>query len=206
MPIPAMTAAAQANNCAYTVFSQSILVESVAQANGGYFDGRAGVCFGLAITWLESRMRGEDDEDYVLNTFTFMESNHYARSHLMWKNQRSDMWEKLASLKPAGGVKTFILSQEAHTEEVGKLVRWIRNSSGERFFLLSTHNHALAAYKSPNGRLEFFDPNAGIVSSGDVDQLITCLDTYLDTQRIRESYGVVNVNRITFEVQKFKKA
>lgn len=61
MPINAMTAAAAANGCTYTPFSQVQLSDRIGDALApiAALEGGEGICFGLAVTWLEQKMKGE---------------------------------------------------------------------------------------------------------------------------------------------------
>jgi hypothetical protein len=208
MPINAMTAAAAASGCTYTPFSQGRLLERIGDALAPIADddGGNGICFGLAVAWLEQKIKGEQ-ANFVAHTNAFQNSPIASRSHLFWRNQNDDMWKTLAGLSAAkddeGSDKTRNFTMD---EDAAAFTSWLAAARRTRYFMVGVPKHAMAAYGSKMGTVAFFDPNAGIVSSMSSSRLAACLSAYFAVDKIKNAYKRSPQNRVILDVKKFKAA
>jgi hypothetical protein len=206
MPINAMTGAAAASRCTYTPFSQVQLLDLIGAAMSPIAAdaGGSGICFGLAVAWLEQKIKGEQ-ANFVAHTNAFQTSPIASRSHLFWRNQNDDMWKKLAGLSAAkdeeGSEKTRLFDM---SEGAAEFTNWLAAARGTRYFMVGVPGHAMAAYGSRTGTVAFFDPNAGIVSSMSSSRLAACLSAYFAVEKIKNAYKRSPQNRVVLDAKKFK--
>ena len=201
-----MKAAADASGCSHQPYSQMVSLQGAGV--GADMAGGRGICFGLAVTWLEAQMAGTGG-DFANSAGDWQGSNVFARSHLMWTNQLSSMWTKLAGLKAAtekDGSSKFKFFDAGDESEIKRLADWLGGASGSRYFMLSiTHKHAMAACGSQTGKLKFFDPNSGTMSSRFASKLAKGMLAYFSDPTIKNAYKN-NTNRVVLDVDKFKAA
>ena len=201
-----MKAAAVASGCSHQPYSQ---MDSLQRAGvDADMQGGKGICFGLAVTWLESQMAGTGG-DFARKAGDWQGSAVFARSHLMWINQNSEMWSKLAGLKAAtdkDGDSKFAYFDAGDEADMKKLADWIGNANGSRYFMLSiTHKHAMAACGSRTGELKFFDPNSGTMSTRFAGKLAKGMLAYFSDPKIKNAYKN-RTNRVELDVTKYKAA
>jgi hypothetical protein len=208
MPRAAMSAAATANSCSYSSYSQVQEIAKMNNIQAGLIPaaaGGGGICYGLAVAWLERKLKGGSDK--FLSDARDWKSDVFPRSHLFWANQQNDMWKTLTGLSAAqnenGGDKK---KNFECPDETSDFVEWIGGSLKTRYFLVHTPGHCMAACGSKTGKLEFFDPNAGIVSSMIASRLVGCLNQYFGAAPMRTAYQTSPFNRVILKVEKFKAA
>lgn len=205
-----MTEAAEQNNCSYKAFSQMVPVTAAGLAPD---DGGGGICYGLAVVWLEEKLKANMKSGTLGNktsaTFLANANNHgsqvFARSHLFFKNQLSGDWQEQTGLSPAkdeGGTAKRKVFNAAY--DLGEFCDWLCAALGDRYFLIHVRGHTMAAVGSSLGRIQFFDPNGGIVSTRFKSRMVGCLTTYFANDRIKESYRTVGTNRLDLAVEKFR--
>ncbi|MEJ1407574.1 MAG: YopT-type cysteine protease domain-containing protein [Candidatus Sedimenticola sp. (ex Thyasira tokunagai)] len=190
MPRQSMAAAAKSNGCSYSSFNQMQVINE-APANIGQRGG--GICYGLAVTWLESKLKG-NSEGFLDNAKDIEGSSIFARSHLFWRNQDTAMWKQLTGLSYVENKKF---------DETKTFANWISGSFGMRYFLVHVRGHTMAACGSMFKGVEFFDPNAGIVSSRRSNNIAKCLSDYFATEKIKEAYEAHPQNRVILNVERF---
>ena len=205
-----MTEAARASNCDHKAFSQMLPVRAsgLAADNGG-----GGICYGLSVVWLEEKFKkamtshnlGKKASAPFLADAADHGSKVFARSHLFFTNQLSTDWHAQTGLTPAKDESGTPKSRSFGVpDELGKFADWLCAAAGERYFLVHVRGHTMAAVGSRVGRLQFFDPNGGIVSTRFKSRLVTCLTTYFANQKIKEAYREVGTNRLRLTVEKFR--
>lgn len=199
-----MRAYATANGCTAEAFSQVAVIGTTTMKGNDW--GINGICYGLAVAWLEAIKNGKEG-GFLDDTRTWTTSNAFARSHLIWRNQRSTgTWQKLVGLTPAvdsDGAeksKTFPLTDQGMLE----FAHWLSGSGGTRYFLVHVAGHSMAAAGSALGKLKFFDPNGGVVSATWSSSMAAFLKAYFNNEKIYGAYFPCK-GQYRIEVEKFKK-
>lgn len=137
--------------------------------------GEGGICYGLAWVWMQCKANGStstlwDDlaaAQHKPNTvkaarlykdvqgFGGTGDNEAAAQcgfTLIPKNADAGIGNKIQYVNIA------------YPADLKTLAEWLGKAMGDRFFLLSTDLHVMAASGSKLGKLEFYDPNFGVVS------------------------------------------
>lgn len=207
--IDAMKAACKATGINHhEEFAQMVEVQKLGIA--AQAEGAQGLCFGLSAGWLDAMVHGKGSE-YLDNVKQGRDGSLLPRSALMWKNQRNDaVWLKLTALKPAlddaGNKKDrSFLSGDPRDEEkkMEAFVKWMSAAKSQRYFMVHTRTHCMAAAGRSGGDLYFFDPNGGVVTTKDSNKMLAFLNSYFSQRVVLETYGDEH-RVIAFKVVKYK--
>jgi hypothetical protein len=199
-----LKAAATASGCGYERFSQRAVLNGAGVPAGA--EGANGICFGLAVVWLESKLKRQ--QDVLLDAYFPRSSGVFSRAHLLWAGQDSAMWKSMTGLTEATQSDGSAKSKDfdCGADELPAFCNWLASSRSERYFVVKTPTHAMAACGSRDGPLEFFEPNGGLVSSRTAGNLSACLASYFSDALIKDKYKQQPQNRVVLQVAKFKKA
>ena len=201
-----MKAAADQAGCAHIAFDQMATLRSTGV--GATDEGGKGICFGLSVTWLEAQKDGKA-ASFAANANNARGNNTFARSHLMWKNQMSDMWKSLAGLTPAkdsDGFEKRATFRSTDEDDLKKFTAWLGKAMGKRYFMVGVPGHAMAAFGSSCGTLKFYDPNCGVMSSRSAATLAKGLNAFFSDDTIKRSYKSKFGNFVELQVDKLKAA
>lgn len=200
--------AARQSGCQYVEFSQKdmisiLMMEDVLQRGQAGYDG---MCFGLSVAWGAARLKGIPSDIYlerILNWNTA--SSLLGHAHLLQVNQLQpyDTWNRMAGLKLAkkdGLSKSDSFRYDL--EGMKKLAAWLGHSTQRRFIRLDAPRHTMGACGSRMGVLEFFDPNAGVISSRFASKLAHCLFDYFNDPHIKTAYKS-NLGAVILDAQKY---
>jgi len=220
-----LTAAARANKCSYSRFRQ---IDYVDQLEGQ--PGAGGICYGLAVTWLETKMQIDSTDSYT-NYFNrpWVTDNQvenrngcliFQRSLLFFgqQNAAAAQWQAQTGLMPAlDGDGSHKQRTFQYPNQLSDFVTWLGKARGTRYFLAHMNpargpGHTMAAHGSKTGKMEFFDPNAGIVGTRLHSRLRGCLQDFLSApqydiyKRRRQNAGDLAPSYLFLDVEKFKPA
>lgn len=171
----------------------------------GRDQGGGGICYGLAVTWLESKLKGTSSA-FLHNANQVMSSPIFARSNLIWTNQNNKkMWQDLTGLRPAMDEDGTAKEKMFDIDEMSQFTSWLSSSVSSRYFLVHVPGHTMGACGSKMGKVEFFDPNGGIASSMHASRLAACLTKYFKADEVK-SYKTPVRNRLILTVEKYKGA
>lgn len=230
-----MTPIASEAGCHYQPFSQMVLLDGVQKKEvqldgkpervGPLEHGAGGLCYGLAVAWLETAQR--KGGDFIAQVADLKSSATFYRAYMAYRHQdlygrisTSGTWQDGAvhrsdwsaadkffgaaamtqnsRLVDAGKARSFGLSRS----DMEALCVWLGASIDKRYFMLSVPRHAMAAIGSRSGRYSVFDPNCGIVSSLSPRTLAGCLHRYFSDTTIKTLYLGGDANWLT--ATKFK--
>jgi len=230
-----MTPIAAELGCHYQPFAQMVLLGGV-QAKVVWRDGKdapvgqlqhgaGGICYGLAVAWLETAQR--KGGDFITQVADLESSPMFYRAYVAHRHQQtygristSGIWyddgahgNDWSAADPFFG--TAAMTQNSRLVDAGKersfglsqggmeaFCAWLGASVNKRYFMLSIPGHAMAAIGSRSGRYSVFDPNCGIVSSLSPRTLATCLHRYFSHARIKPRYHGTSADWLT--AKKFK--
>lgn len=230
-----MTPIASQAGCHYQPFSQKVLLEGVQEKVvqlggapvkvGRLQDGADGVCYGLAVAWLETMQR--KGGDFIAQVADLESSSLFYRAYVAFRHQdiyaaisTSGTWQdgdvhrgdrsgadqffgiaamtQNSRLVDAGKARSFGLSRGG----MDAFCAWLGASFDKRYFMLSVPRHAMAAIGSRSGRYSVFDPNCGIVSALSPRTLAGCLHRYFSDPTIKSLYRGADEDWLT--ATKFK--
>ncbi|NEX64814.1 YopT-type cysteine protease domain-containing protein [Noviherbaspirillum galbum] len=192
--------AAFQNNCNFSAYGQ---MDAINAHGVGRDEGGGGICYGLSVVWLESKMKGTSSA-FLHDANQVMSSPVFARSNLIWKNQRNKkMWQELTGLRPAMDKNGAEKQRTFELEEMAAFTAWLSSSAGSRYFLVHVPGHTMGACGSKMGKVEFFDPNGGIASSMHASRLAACLTKYFQADEVK-SYKTPVRNKLILTVEKYK--
>lgn len=203
--IEIMKAAAQASGCDYSPYNQMAPIAAGAlPAN----DGGGGICFGLAVTWLEMKLKEAltDRESRSRKEWVQRANSHqtsvFAESHLYWREQNGDLWKERTGLRPAtkadgSGQVTFDMADGGCLP----FCKHIGSTLKQGYYLVEIPGHAMAACGNKLGRVQFFDPNAGIVGTFFASKLEKCLSAYFADAFIKTNYKTSPQNHVILTVK-----
>lgn len=209
-----MTPIARAAGCAYQPFAQMKLLASVQTQTERHFSlehGANGVCYGLSVAWIEATMR--NNANFLDQVADIKDSSMFYRAYMAHRHQQgyrglstSGIWSPHATHKVDDKSHHEFFGDAAlvqgtglrHTEKsrsfalthagMAALCTWICAASEKRYFMVSVPKHAMAAIGSRTGKISFFDPNCGIVSSWSARALAKCLFGYFNHPTIKTEY------------------
>jgi Yersinia/Haemophilus virulence surface antigen len=223
-----LASAARTHKCSYSRFRQ---LDYVDQLQGQ--PGAGGVCYGLAVTWLETKLRIDSTDSYTdyFNRPWITDSQvgnrngglMFQRSLLFFGQQNADAvhWQTETGLMPArDGDGSHKQKTFEYPNQLSDFVTWLGKAKGTRYFLVHMNpprgtdqtGHTMAAYGSKTGKMEFFDPNAGIVGTRLHGRLLGCLNDFLSApqynvyRRRRPNAGDLTQPYLFLDVEKFKPA
>ena len=196
--------------CTFYKFSQVALIHDL---DAGADDpGRDGICYGLAVTWLERHAKGKGDS-FFNEVKAWQASSLLDRSRLIYANQKNhNIWQSMTGLQAAtakdGTTKKHEYVIGGGADESTALANWFAAAMGTRYFLLHVKKHSMAAMGSKTGKLHFFDPNSGVATSSNSSQMAAFLLAYFTDEKVNGAYkGMSNLrpNAMLIEAEKFKK-
>jgi hypothetical protein len=206
------TSAAAAKISQTVKFSQVALLHS-APAISAAVDNPSGICYGLAWVWMEYKAK-----------------NNYSRFF-----NDVNAWQDKATTLKAAGIYRVVQAQGDNTaksaaacglavamdgegdsksktlavndpSDMKKLTDWMGAAMGDRYFLIQTGAHAMAASGSKVGNLEFFDPNFGVVSCFSSSSMAGFFNRFFNAPRIKDGYWRAGQGGRNLSVTKIKKA
>ncbi|RNF29280.1 hypothetical protein NM04_18735 [Massilia aurea] len=219
-----MTPIARDARCDYQPFAQMALLDRVQAGRGALADGAGGVCYGLAVAWLETMAK--KDGDFLDQVADLEHSSTFYRAYTAHRHQevfgaistsgkwfdgdpyahdtahRDQFFGRAALtqgyLVDAGKSRSFGLSLAG----MKAFCAWISAAFDKRFFMVSVPGHAMAAIGSRAGKNSFFDPNCGVVSSSSSSALAACLYDYFSNATIKTRYRGDAMDWLTAEKYK----
>jgi Yersinia/Haemophilus virulence surface antigen len=192
-----MEEAATASGCTQTVrFSQTALLAGAPalREHTRLGESDTGICFGLAFVWME--YKSLDNYDRFFDDVNAWQDKATAlKAAGIYKFFQQKSMEEVAascSLKVAadgeGDAKNKNQLNVGKAEDMQKLAKWLGAAMGDRYFLIDTGIHVMAASGNKLGRLQFFDPNFGVVQTFSCDTLSQFFKLYFATERLRSGY------------------
>jgi hypothetical protein len=143
-----------------------------------------GICYGLSLNWLKNAADGHDDAHFAKafgdweNDSLFLRTMglqhvELAKARLNIDDNDSKLTQSTklvqSTLPGAGfdlaGAGEMNLSLPGFDRALKDAMAFINSGAEARYFVLCSHTHAMAMHKDESGRLHFFDPNGGVVSS-----------------------------------------
>ncbi len=151
--------------------------------------GENGICYGLAVAWLDAVVAGE--QDGFLDNVQGPESSLINRAHLLYQLQaetaETDGWLRLTRLVPAKDGNDEHKTKKVAFDQLHALANWLKSAARTRYFLLNVQNHAMAAVGSATNSW-FFDPNGGVVQTRFASKLGAFFAHYFGNEKIRNAY------------------
>ncbi len=189
-----MSRAARRNGCSFIPFDQGRLIDK-APAYIPPPGGGDGICYGLAVAWLEASLKNTSF-NFTANARNYMGSNVFARAHLFWCNQRnSQMWKDLTGLSYLDDKVVY---------DMRALTRFVGGALRKRYCLIKLPGHSMAAWGSIPSGVTFFDSNSGIVYSANKESIAQCLHEYFYAPTLQTLYNQLPQDKVTFLIERFK--
>lgn len=199
---------AEKQGCGYVPFGQSKLIQevetTVCTALG---EGHNGICYGLAVAWLEALHKSSDSSAFVKDVSDLENSATFYRSYCAYRHQETykflnsgvmsgenygakDKFFGVGAIQQNGILKDTNKSKTfaATSGGMDELAAWLCASLSKRYFMLSVKGHAMAAIGSKAGQCSFFDPNAGIIYSMSKSKIAKSMFSFFSLQKIRDLY------------------
>lgn len=206
-----MEEVAKEAGCEYAYpFSQVKLLESNPQVKSAV-DDPSGICWGLSFVWMEYKV-SKSYERFLADLGDVAHSAAMLKAAGLYrivqaKPDRIAQAAATCGLTPCtndeGNVKTKDGMVAADMEgEMRGLADWLGAAMGNRYFLVETGKHAMAASGSKLGQLEFFDPNFGMVTCRSANTMATFFHKYFNKDRIKQAYWSTGRRELT--LTKFK--
>lgn len=187
-PTEIMADIAAQNGCTSEPYSQIAVLKNVLIPG---MKGGDGICHGLSVAWLEAIKNGRDGGFLHEASQNWSTGQAFARSYHIWNMQfQEEQWQKLVGLTPALDQDNLEKEKEFQIDQQSMLLfaHWLRAGIGTRYFLISVKGHAMAAAGSSTGKLKFFDPNAGVVTTKSASNLANFLSAFLNNELMRSHY------------------
>lgn len=154
-----------------------------------------GCCFGLSLNWLKNAADGHNDAFFAESLQDWSNNSLFLRTiglqfvgldKARAENGENDLKVIQAALPGAGlemtGAGAVNLSRPDMNHVLKQALEFMGSGAESRYFVLVSDTHAMALRKDESGRLHFFDPNGGVISSDSPDAMKRMLrDTLLLT-------------------------
>ena len=192
--------AARTANCNYRPFNQMELLQSI-----GYnidYSPPGGLCYGLSTRWLYRKSKNTgttflDDVRVWDRRPDFQASAALQQVQLQHLDDKEMLYSAInlqLARDSSGNEKeeTFNLPQHDGQAAAIKFAEWIAKSATRRYFLVSVPRHRMAAVGSRFGKLEFFDPNGGIVTTRSTSHMAQFLHAYFNREDVKRAYRSIH--------------
>jgi len=199
---------AEKQGCSYVPFGQMKLIHEVeTKVKTTLGEGHTGVCYGLAVAWLEALHNSSDSSTFVKDVSDLENSATFYRSYCAYRHQETykslnsgvlsgenygakDKFFGVGAIQQNGILKDTNKSKEfaATSGGMDELAAWLCASLSERYFMLHIKGHTMAAIGSKAGQCSFFDPNAGIIYSMNKSKIAKSMLSFFSSQQIKNVY------------------
>lgn len=206
-----MQDAVQATGCKLVrAFSQVQLLQKYPAVSTAV-DNPSGICWGLAFVWMEYKSKKSHerffvDLDNLGEKATLLKAAGLYRIVQAQPNKLSVAAASCglqASLDDSGDAKSKYSLSVSESSDMQALAQWLGSAMGNRFFLIESDGHAMAASGSKTGSLEFFDPNFGVVGCWSSNTMASFFSDFFKRPRISQNYWKRPPRTLT--VHRFKK-
>ncbi len=175
----------------------------------------SGICWGLAFVWMGYKAQKshekffEDVANWPDKATLLKAAGIYGVVQATTDIRKYERAAKTCGLEVAHSDKEKKTGHKwksnlnmADVEDVKILVEWLKAARGERYFLMESSGHAMAATGSKHGALMFFDPNFGVVTTNGESNLQNFFHQFFKSPRFKEPYFggkmlMLNVSKYT---------
>ena len=174
--------------------------------------GHSGMCWGLAMVWLSYHQKG------MSHSFFRHLPDWKRHSALLKSSALSELVQKKpdniaqaansCGLRLAGDWCDPQLQLEdlsaRNPDDMLQLHTMVISGFGRRYYFLQTNTHAMAIFVSTFGRIEFFDPNFGVMETFSRRSFINFLTRFFSSYRICNGYWRGSGRALLLTITKLK--